>query len=140
MTRQMTSLSAFHITAFATLALSLSACGQPKEPPLPPEAIAARTEASQAAIVASEYVGRWVGPEGTSLEVTAREHDYIVSITSLNGPRDFTGTVEGDGIKFVRDDKTYIVRRGTGMETGMKWLLDKRDCVIVETGEGYCRD
>ena len=27
-----------------------------------------------------------------------------------------------------------------GEATGMKWLLDKQNCLTVRSGEGYCRD
>jgi hypothetical protein len=46
----------------------------------------------------------------------------------------------GDRIEFERDGKRESVRAGSGKETGMKWLLEKKDCLIIKTGEGFCRD
>jgi hypothetical protein len=34
----------------------------------------------------------------------------------------------------------WALHRTDGARTGMKWLADKRDCLTVAFGEGYCRD
>ena len=34
--------------------------------------------------------------------------------------------------------ETIIATSGKG--TGMKWLADKHDCLVIKPGEGYCRD
>ncbi|MDC7683382.1 hypothetical protein PQU92_08855 [Asticcacaulis sp. BYS171W] len=136
-----TILSAASVIALLTVA----ACSPKDDTPPPTKAEASASSevsasASSAADVASDYVGRWIGPEGTSLEVTAREHDYVVSITNLDGPKEFTGTVVGNGIQIERDGQKFLIQHSNGAQTGMKWLADKRDCVTVTTGEGYCRD
>ena len=52
----------------------------------------------------------------------------------------FKGQASEDGITFERPDGPQILSAGDGEATGLKWLADKKDCLIVDTGEGYCRD
>lgn len=54
--------------------------------------------------------------------------------------RVFEGQSAGDGITFERDSVSETIRAGTGAETGMKWLQEKSNCLVVRPGEGYCRD
>lgn len=88
----------------------------------------------------SEWMGRWNGPEGTYLDISEREIGYKITISNLDGPRDFDGVATADSISFERDGNEFVIRPGTGAETGMKWLADKKDCLVVQAGEGYCRD
>ena len=39
-----------------------------------------------------------------------------------------------------RDGRVESIRATRGPETGMKWLVDKSDCLTIRTGEGFCRD
>lgn len=84
--------------------------------------------------------GKWTGPEGTSLVITPSGKDFDLVITNLDGPRTFHGTTKADGLAFVRDGKSLTIRRGGGADTGMKWLADKKNCLVVDANEGYCRD
>ena len=52
----------------------------------------------------------------------------------------FKGEANEDGIAFTRPDGPQQLSAGNGEATGLKWLADKKDCLIVDTGEGYCRD
>ncbi|MFT4090636.1 MAG: hypothetical protein QM645_07885 [Asticcacaulis sp.] len=126
--------------AIGTIGIASACSAQKDEPPLPPEAAAISVAASSAATVGSDFVGRWNGPEGTYAEITALGRGYEVSLQNLDGLRSFKGSVEGDGIRIERDGEALLVVHGSGMDTGMKWLMDKRDCIVVKTGEGYCRD
>jgi len=65
---------------------------------------------------------------------------YTIEIHSLDGAATYKGTSASDHIEFQRDGKTQSIRAGSGEETGMKWLLDKKNCLIIRTGEGFCRD
>ncbi|GAB3767334.1 hypothetical protein GCM10028796_28680 [Ramlibacter monticola] len=85
------------------------------------------------------WIGRWVGPEGTFLDISADGQKYRITIRNLDGPRTFDGTPAGNRITFERDGAGESIRAGTGAETGMKWLADKTDCLVVKPGEGYCR-
>jgi hypothetical protein len=104
------------------------------------EAASQAVAGAMASVDATGYVGKWTGPEGTSLTVTPAGSAYEVIITNLDGPRTFTGTLEGDGIHIVRDAAPLVIHKGDGQATGMKWLAEKRDCLVVAANEGYCKD
>jgi hypothetical protein len=86
------------------------------------------------------WVGTWTGPEGTSLKIAKQEVGYEVTVTNLDGPRQFHGIAADDVLQFERDGTTETVHAGNGAATGMKWLAGKKDCLVVKAGEGYCRD
>lgn len=90
--------------------------------------------------VTQQWLGRWNGPEGTYLAITGTPVDYRLTIANLDGPRRFVGRAQGGQIVFVRDGVVESIRATDGEATGMKWLLDKRNCLTVRRGEGYCRD
>lgn len=97
-----------------------------------------KTQSAQA----DEWLGHWTGVEGTYLDL-ARNDDtggYTVTIADLDGPRTFDAKSNADGIAFDRDGKTLIIKSGNGEDTGMKWLADKQNCLVVDSNEGYCRD
>ena len=87
-----------------------------------------------------KWLGKWIGPEGTYLLISKNGDKYTIEIHSLDGPATYEGTSADDHIEFQRDGKTQAIRAGSGEETGMKWLLDKKNCLIIRTGEGFCRD
>lgn len=86
------------------------------------------------------WVGRWIGPEGTYLEVAGAGGLYEITVMNLDGARTFVGSAQGERIVFERDGKTESVRATDGNGTGMKWLAGKTNCLTVRVGEGYCRD
>lgn len=97
--------------------------------------------------VTDQWVGRWTGVEGLFLEISKDEpagpgHYHLHMRYGLDA--DQIGTFEGqataEGISFNRGDGPQLLRAGDGEATGMKWLLEKEDCLVVATGEGYCRD
>lgn len=102
--------------------------------------MASEQAASTASIDASAFAGKWTGPEATFLTITPKGGDFQIVIQNLDGPREFTGTAADGGIQFVRDGQTHVIRPGNGEETGMKWLADKHNCLVVAANEGYCRD
>ena len=139
------------------LLLGLAACGQAPMPPpaagessqrdVPaPSDVAAKPvrpppePAPPPPPVAEDWIGIWQGPEGTSLQVAKQEAGYDVTVTNLDGTRVFEATDSGDALQFERDGVTETLRAGDGQATGMKWLADKKDCLVVKPGEGYCRD
>lgn len=89
---------------------------------------------------ADAWLGKWIGPEGTFLVLSQHAGKYAVEIHSLDGPATYEGTAVGDRIEFVRDSKRESIHAGNGEDTGMKWLLDKKNCLIIKTGEGFCRE
>lgn len=89
---------------------------------------------------AEHWLGLWTGPEGTSLVVAKEGDDYKVIIKNLDGPRHFPATDEPQGLSFTRDGSIEIIHHGNGRQAGMKWLMEKKNCLIVKPGEGFCRD
>lgn len=88
-----------------------------------------------------DITGRWLGPEGTYMEITQNvPNAYKIAIKDLDGVTVYDAIPAPGGIQFTRGDMIHTLHRGTGQQTGMKWLADKKDCMIVVTGEGYCRD
>jgi hypothetical protein len=141
MREQTTSRSALEIRTFfifffalATLACQSGSVSAGKTPPDPNRAAETKME------VAEQWLGKWDGPEGTFLEISRDAPGFKITIRNLDGPRTFTGTPRNDGLTFTRDGKTETIRAGNGEDTGMKWLLDKKNCLVIEKGEGYCRE
>lgn len=88
-------------------------------------------------------VGRWPGVEGTFLEVekSTAMGKYVITVQDLDGPKKYEGVAVGDQIEFTRTGKTETIHAGNGQDTGMKWLLDKKNCLVINKGsEGFCRD
>lgn len=86
------------------------------------------------------WMGRWMGPEGTYLDLSKRDAGYVVTVRSLDGLQTYQGSATDGRIEFVRNGRTESIRAGNGQQTGMKWLLEKNQCLIIKTGEGFCRD
>jgi hypothetical protein len=136
------------ITIIAILVL-MTACqdrNQSPAGPSPPVPVSSPPTSPTTAPAASannatdKWLGQWNGPEGTYLLLSKSDDQYVVKIQSLDGPATYEGVAAGDRIEFKREGKTESIRAGSGKETGMKWLLEKKDCLIIKQGEGFCRD
>lgn len=86
------------------------------------------------------WLGKWIGPEGTYLVLAKAGERYRIEIQSLDSKDGYDGTPAGDHLEFRRNGSTETLRAATGQETGMKWLLEKKDCLVIREGEGFCRD
>lgn len=128
----------FFGTLFAALAFVATGCQERTSAPPPTSPAAA--PAPSAAPAADQWLGKWNGPEGTFLQIAGGNGQYDLTIQSLDGPRTFKGTAAGDRLAFERDGVRESVRASDGAQTGMKWLSEKKDCLTVKAGEGYCRD
>ncbi len=111
----------------AILSLGLVACNEEKQ-------------ADSAVPRVEKLAGKWNGPEGTYLDIKPAGDAYELTIANLDGPRTFKGEAYKDGIQFDRDGVAEKIVAGDGAATGMKWLADKKNCLVVKAGEGYCRD
>jgi len=98
------------------------------------------TPANASAPRTDEWLGKWTGPEGTHLDLSGGHGKYEVTVQNLDGPRKFEGRYTDGGIEFDRDGTREVIRATDGAGTGMKWLTDKKNCLTVRLGEGYCRD
>ncbi|RDS89652.1 membrane lipoprotein lipid attachment site-containing protein [Pseudomonas fluorescens] len=124
----------------------LTACNQESTPapkPTPPSVQATLVPETPPT---DKWVGKWIGVEGLHLTIAkddsvGRGHYLLTMQYGLDA--DDSGTFKGeaaeDGIAFTRPDGPQLLRAGDGEATGLKWLADKKDCLIVATGEGYCR-
>ncbi|MEH3040542.1 MAG: hypothetical protein PGN21_10825 [Sphingomonas paucimobilis] len=95
-----------------------------------------------ATLGANHYLGRWIGVEGTYLNVTdpAQGEVKLEMQYDLDNKGSYTGTITPEGIRFKRGAETLLLRPSDGDATGLKWLAGKKDCLTVKSGEGYCRD
>ncbi len=91
---------------------------------------------------ATRYRGRWTGVEGMYLVISDSTPGTVQLEMQydLDNKGSFPGTVTPEGIRFERGSEALILRPSDGAATGLKWLADKRDCLTVASGEGYCRD
>lgn len=140
------------------IALAVTSCGQanPVTPLEASKSTAAATTASgkaptahnatatMANVPTNAWIGRWVGPEGLFLDIASKGGEFSGRYTlKMQYTLDKRASVEGmahlDTIVFERDGEQHVLRAGTGAQSGMKWLADKRQCLIVGTAEAYCR-
>jgi hypothetical protein len=124
------------VLAFALMLFSL-ACEHTTSSP---NASAPAAETKPVPPLTDQWLGRWPGVEGTYLDLARKGDKYVVTISDLDGPKQFEGVPAGDHIEFVRNGKTESIHHGDGNDAGMKWMLDKKDCLVIHTGEGFCRD
>lgn len=94
--------------------------------------------------VTDGWVGRWTGPEGLFLTIakgaSPGSYDLVVKGDLDSNGDPFTGTAEGETIRFARGGATEAIRKATGDQTGLKYLAGKQDCLMIKPGEGFCRD
>ncbi len=111
--------------------------------PIAPAAIPAAEPATAASFAVTDaWAGKWIGVEGLALTVAKSDAPgaYRLHVALMDSENDYVGHAEGDTIRFVRDGKPETIRHGTGADTGLKWLADKPNCLIIKQGEGFCRD
>lgn len=89
-----------------------------------------------------DWSGTWIGVEGMYVKITPLETGPYSLI--MQSDLDTLGTYEGNdseqGIEFTRDGKVLTLRAGSGAEIDLKHLAEKTDCLVVKSGEGYCRN
>lgn len=128
------------LTLLFTLSL-LAACD--KSAQTPSAALTENTTAPNSAVMekraADAWLGKWTGPEGTHLEILEEGDKYKVAIRDLDTVRTFDAVSTPSGLSFERNGITESITPGSGPDTGMKWLMDKSNCLVVKVGEGYCR-
>jgi hypothetical protein len=104
----------------------------------------ARHEAAEPAVSvtspALQWLGRWTGPEGTYLDLARTDEQFSVTIRNLDAARTFAAEPDASGFTFERDGVQETIRATDGPGTGMKWLADKANCLVVRPGEGFCRN
>ena len=61
--------------------------------------------------VPDQWLGKWIGPEGTFLVLSKSADKYIIQIQSLDGPNTYDGKANGDSIEFIREGTVRIYSR-----------------------------
>ncbi|HEX7784279.1 MAG TPA: hypothetical protein VF509_15865 [Sphingobium sp.] len=108
------------------------------------DALSAGNAVADASALAG-WIGRWTGPEGLFLDIKPAKdgkagHFALTIKDNLDTQGSYTGVAQDGAIAFERNGKPETIRAGTGPQTGFKYLMDKKDCLIVQEGkEGYCR-
>lgn len=125
------------------LIIALAACSPTKAPETSsaaPEAAAPQTAVAEPAAT-DGWLGKWIGVEGNTLtiEATGVKGAYAITEVTLDGPKNYVGTSAGDHIAFVDGAASGSIKAGTGDETGLKWLAGKTNCLVIESGRGFCR-
>jgi hypothetical protein len=104
--------------------------------PSPSPTVAAASKSSPVDL----WVGRWAGVEGTSLDLAKNGDRWTVRVADLDGVKTYEGVAVADHLEFKRGDKTETIRPTDGEGTGMKWLTEEKNCLVITVGsEGYCR-
>lgn len=93
----------------------------------------------------ADWAGLWIGVEGQFVFITlagpgAYELEMMGETDEPKNNIRIGGHDAKDGIAFERDGKTLLLRHSVGEEIGLKWLDDKKDCLMVQESEGFCRD
>lgn len=98
--------------------------------------------ANAAGLPTDAWVGKWIGVEGLVLDIqpAGERGHYMLSVTLLDGTKSYEGTADGDMIRFTRNGRPESIRSATGDQTGLKWLAGKTNCLMIQQGEGFCRE
>lgn len=89
----------------------------------------------------ADHVGRWLGVEGTYLNVTRRSSGGVdlEMQHDLDDKRTYQGSVTAEGLRFLRNGVAETAVATDGDATGLKHLAGRKDRLTVKPGEGYCR-
>jgi hypothetical protein len=90
--------------------------------------------------VTDTWLGKWTGPEGTYIDIAGSDGVYTITIADLDGPKEYQGISKENQIIFERNGVSESLQTSDGAGTGMKWLMDKSNCLRVRSGEGWCRE
>jgi hypothetical protein len=88
----------------------------------------------------AKFEGRWAGAEGTWIMIAPASTEFMITIKNLDSIKGYSGKPGKDQILMQRDGKDVVIKPGTGKDTGMKDLVDKKNCIVVGKNEGYCKD
>lgn len=144
-------------TAILAAGIVLAACDSADQPaartdaasdaantilPPEPDIVAENTASADAPPPTDAWIGKWVGVEGLALDIErgAEPGKYALTVALLDGTDKYVGAAAGETIGFQRDGKQEVIRKATGDETGLKYLAGKKNCLMIQKAEGFCRD
>ena len=132
------------LVATAISCLLVSACKKVEEVPVADatEAVTVPEQTVTAMVDVADWAGKWTGPEGLYVIVTPGTEGKIAleMQSDLDTKGSYEGTATADGISFKRGDEMLMLKQATGDQTGLKYLAGKKNCLMVKSGEGFCRD
>ena len=132
------------LVATAISCLLISACKKVEEVPVADatEAVTVPEQTVTAIIDVADWAGKWTGPEGLYVIITPGTEGKITleMQSDLDTKGSYEGTATAGGISFKRGDEMLTLKQATGDETGLKYLAGKKNCLMVKSGEGFCRD
>lgn len=119
---------------FILAAVLLAGCSRAPSPAPQPR------PTPSAMVAARDLTGRWTGVEGMVLDVKREAERYLLTMQyDLDHRGTFPAQARGDALVFERDGRQLTLRPTNGTATGLRYLADKKDCLTVAPGEGYCR-
>jgi hypothetical protein len=92
------------------------------------------------------FLGRWMGVEGNFIDIIPSKNRYKVMVVNYNNPEDngrfteYAGTVLGDELQITIGKSKKLISFTDGPGSGMKYLVDKNNCIKIQDDDGYCRD
>jgi len=109
---------------------------------MPPETAPDAADPATAPHRFASWAGKWTGVEGMYVTITpGAPGQYKLEMQSdLDTKGMYDGRDSEHGIQFKRGSEQLSLHRGSGDDTGLKYLAGKKECLIVKDGEGYCRD
>ncbi|MES1203758.1 MAG: hypothetical protein ABUS57_20165 [Pseudomonadota bacterium] len=124
----------------AAITLAVAACSPPAQDASAPSA-ATIAEGKIPAPPTDVWIGKWIGVEGNFLDIQAGLAPGVYAITegTLDGPKTYVGTGKDMTIEISDGGKPLAIHAGKGDDTGLKYLAGKTDCLIIESGRGFCR-
>lgn len=124
----------------AAMALGLAACSPPAQNASAPSAVPI-ADGKKPAPPTDAWIGKWIGVEGNFLDIQAGLAPGVYAITegTLDGPKTYVGTGKDMTIEISDGGKSLAIHAGKGDDTGLKYLAGKTDCLIIESGRGFCR-
>ena len=132
------------LVATAISCLLVSACKKVEEVPVADatEAVTVPEQTVTAMVDVADWAGKWTGPEGLYVIVTPGTEGKIAleMQSDLDTKGSYEGTATADGVSFKRGDEMLMLKQATGDQTGLKYLAGKKNCLMVKSGEGFCRD
>ncbi len=120
------------------LAVLLGSCDRQKQPEENKAAPTSRRKTAAMNNMVDQGHWQWSGPEWTFIAISKHGDRYLVKINSFDGQERYDGIAVGDYLEFQRDGKGESLCSGSGADTGMKWIRDEQNCLVIKTGEGFC--
>ncbi|MBC7434528.1 MAG: hypothetical protein H7332_00510 [Bdellovibrionales bacterium] len=86
-----------------------------------------------------KWLGKWAGPGETYLNLEDRGAVYLITIRAADSLATYEGSPAINRIKFQRSGESETIRAGSAKDAGVEALAGKSGCLVVKTGEAYCR-